>query len=154
MQPSNNAPTTMPPDQPNPNAGIFVCEDPLDRSKCWLRNQQVVITFPDFPDKGLVLESEHLFRLLEAMAPFEGVVMRVIPPDVLRRHDVSAPFGIAFLRGSKPTFVYLATQLTSALVRRFFEGFRLVPIVVGIRGTAGNGDILKHANGAQDVKSS
>ncbi|MBA4138215.1 MAG: hypothetical protein C0518_12940 [Opitutus sp.] len=125
---------------------IFVAEDSLDGSKCWLRDGQVIITFNDDPKKGLHLKSEHLHRLLTAMAPFDGVGMRVILPDVLKRHRIRAPFGIAFFSDTKPTIVYLPTVLTKRMARRFFKGFVLVPIVVGIRGTAGNGDILRHVN--------
>lgn len=147
MQLSNNAPTTMPPEASNDSPeGKFVAEDPLDRCKCWLLEDQVMISFPDFPGKRMMLESEHLHRLLSALAPFEGMKMRVIPPDVLLRHRVRAPFGIAFMSDTAPTIVYVATALSKTMARRFFKGFALVAVLVGTRGTAGNGNMLKHVH--------
>lgn len=137
----------MPPEDSNDfPGGTFVAEDPLDRCKCWLMDGRVVVTFPDFPGKRMVLESEHLHRLLSALAPFEGVKMRVIPPDVLLRHRVRAPFGIAFMGDTVPTIVYVGTALTKTMARRFFKGFALVAVLVGTRGTAGNGNMLKHVH--------
>jgi hypothetical protein len=123
--------------------GTFVAEDLIEGANCWLRDGQVYITFNCDPGRALVLESDDLHQVLSALAPFDDINMRVIPPTALRRNRICVSYGIAFLAKNTAIAVFLPKAITQPMADRFFKAYPLVPLLVGRHGTIGNEAIFK-----------